>query len=58
VWEAPCWAWVEYGFAGECADPDEVMSLFSSGFDAPFGEAVSYSEIDQAPTKRPGGTSG
>ncbi len=37
VWEAPCSAWVEYGFTDSCADPSEVMSLFSSGFDSPFG---------------------
>jgi hypothetical protein len=35
VWEAPCWAWVEYGLAEGCSDPAEVMSLFDSGFDAP-----------------------
>jgi hypothetical protein len=37
VWEAPCSAWVDYGFTDSCADPNEVMSLFSSGFDSPFG---------------------
>lgn len=36
VWEAPCRAWLGYGFIGACTDPDEVMSLFSSGFDGPF----------------------
>jgi len=35
VWEAPCWAWVELGFTDTCGDPDEVMSLFSSGVDSP-----------------------
>ena len=35
-WEAPCSAWVEYEFIDECADPNEVMSLFSSGGDNPF----------------------
>lgn len=58
VWEAPCWAWVEYGFAESCADPDEVLSLFSSGFDAPFGDAAEYGEQDQRPTGRPVGTGG
>ena len=36
VWEAPCWAWLEFGSVPSCEDPDEVMGLFSSGFDAPF----------------------
>ncbi|MFP5331643.1 MAG: hypothetical protein ACLGHX_04685 [Acidimicrobiia bacterium] len=49
VWEAPCWAWVEYGFVESCADPDEVMSLFSSGFDAPFGVEADYSAVDRRP---------
>ncbi len=35
-WEAPCSAWLEYGFTEGCDDPDEVMSLFSSGVDSPF----------------------
>lgn len=39
MWEAPCRAWIEFGFASECRDPDEVISLFSSGFDAPFTQA-------------------
>jgi hypothetical protein len=39
VWEAPCSAWVELGLADACGDPDDVLSLFSSGFDAPFGPA-------------------
>lgn len=36
VWEAPCSAWVDYGFTNSCDDPDEVVSLFSSGVDSPF----------------------
>ena len=35
VWEAPCRAWVDLGFTDTCSDPDEVMSLFSSGVDSP-----------------------
>ncbi|HVR32842.1 MAG TPA: hypothetical protein VMS74_09055 [Acidimicrobiia bacterium] len=47
VWEAPCWAWVEYGFAEACTDPDEVMALFNSGFDSPFEVgATSYESVD------------
>lgn len=45
VWEAPCWAWLEYGFTEECANPDEVISLFSSGVDSPFtSDPPNYSE--------------
>lgn len=51
VWEAPCWAWVEYGFVESCVDPDEVLALFSSGFDAPFENGASYSEADQRPMR-------
>ncbi len=36
VWEAPCRAWVELGMADSCADPDAAISLFASGFDAPY----------------------
>jgi hypothetical protein len=35
-WEAPCSAWVDYGFTDSCVDPNEVMSLFSSGVDSPW----------------------
>lgn len=35
-WEAPCWAWLEYGFVDNCADPNEVMALFASGVDTPW----------------------
>jgi hypothetical protein len=58
VWEAPCEAWIEFGFVVECTDPDEVLSLFKSGFDAPFGDAAWYSDSDQRPTKQTGGTGG
>lgn len=51
VWEAPCEAWIGFGFVEECADPDEVLSLFQSGFDAPFGDGVSYTDSDQAPMR-------
>jgi hypothetical protein len=44
-WEAPCSAWIEYGFTEGCEAPDEVISLFSSGFDSPFGtEPPEYTE--------------
>jgi len=36
VWEAPCWTWIDLGLTDSCQDPDEVISLFSSGFDAPY----------------------
>ncbi len=49
VWEAPCAAWVDYGFTDSCVDPDEVMSLFSSGFDSPFGDfPPNYTEASDA----------
>lgn len=38
-WEAPCRAWVDLGFAYSCAEPDGVVSLFASGFDAPYGQS-------------------
>lgn len=45
VWEAPCRAWIELGVTSHCADPDEVVSLFSSGFDAPYSRSgPSYAE--------------
>lgn len=37
VWEAPCRAWLDLGLTRTCDDPNQVVSLFSSGFDAPFG---------------------
>lgn len=36
MWEAPCSTWSDLGLAGDCADPDQVISLFSSGVDSPF----------------------
>jgi hypothetical protein len=39
VWEAPCGAWVDLGLAVSCRDPEAVISLFSSGFDAPYGRS-------------------
>ncbi|HSO29339.1 MAG TPA: hypothetical protein VLS28_05515 [Candidatus Sulfomarinibacteraceae bacterium] len=39
VWEAPCWAWVDLGLAESCSDPDAVIPLFASGFDAPYRQA-------------------
>ena len=35
-WEAPCSAWVEYGFVESCSDPNESVSLFASGVDSAF----------------------
>ncbi len=49
VWEAPCSAWVELGFADSCADPDEVTSMFSSGVNSPFGSfPPSFTELNEA----------
>ena len=49
VWEAPCSAWVDLGFTDTCDDPNEVISLFSSGFDSPFGPfAPSFIEVNEA----------
>ncbi len=36
MWEAPCSAWVDYGFTESCTDPDQVLSLFTAGVDSPF----------------------
>ncbi len=48
-WLAPCQAWVEMGFTDGCADPDEVMSLFSAGVNSPFeGYGPFYDERNQA----------
>jgi len=47
VWEAPCRAWLDLELADSCQDPDEVISLFSSGFDAPYsGSGPSYTELE------------
>jgi hypothetical protein len=46
VWEAPCAAWVELGLAYSCEEPDAVISLFASGFDAPYtGGEPSFTEV-------------
>ncbi len=46
IWEAPCRAWVNLGLAATCADPGEVISLFSSGFDSPYRQSgPEYTEI-------------
>jgi hypothetical protein len=45
VWEAPCRAWIDLGLRASCQDADEVISLFSSGFDAPYSRSgPSYTE--------------
>lgn len=49
VWEAPCSAWRDYGFTDSCDDPNEIISLFSSGFDSPFDtNTPTYDEQNQA----------
>jgi hypothetical protein len=50
VWEAPCSAWVDLGLTASCADPDTVVSFFSSGVDSPFdaGGGVSFDEFNDA----------
>lgn len=35
-WEAPCWAWVEFGFVDSCTDPTEVMALLAPRVDSPW----------------------
>jgi hypothetical protein len=50
MWEAPCSAWLDYGFTDSCTDPNETMSLFSSGFDAPYGPfPPNYTEQNESP---------
>ena len=47
VWEAPCSAWVDMALTDTCQDPDEVISLFSSGFDAPYtSSGPSFTEVE------------
>jgi hypothetical protein len=56
VWEAPCRAWVDLGLATTCDDPDEVVSYFSSGFDAPYDRLPVFDEPRPGPrpaTPRP-----
>ena len=48
-WEAPCWAWLEYGFVDSCTDPDTVTSMFSSGVNSPFHAGQpSFTEPNEA----------
>jgi hypothetical protein len=48
LWEAPCRAWVDLGLTATCRDPGEVISLFSSGFDAPYsGLGPDYTETSR-----------
>ncbi len=48
VWEAPCSAWVDMGYANQCEDDAEVISLFSSGVNSPFDSAApSFTEVDE-----------
>jgi hypothetical protein len=55
VWEAPCSAWIEMGSTDTCQDPDEVISLFSSGFDAPYTSAgPRFTEVEGPFTDPPG----
>jgi hypothetical protein len=35
-WEAPCSAWIDYGFVETCTDLNEVMANFASGVDSPW----------------------
>ena len=45
VWEAPCRAWLDLDLTDSCRDPDQVMSLFWSGVDAPYSRSgPSYTE--------------
>lgn len=37
--EAPCSAWLDYGFVDSCVDPNEVTALFASGVDSPWESA-------------------
>ena len=47
AWEAPCKAWIDLALTDACEDPDKVISLFSSGFDAPFTESgPSFTEVE------------
>lgn len=44
VWEAPCHAWVDYGLADRCDDPDRIEGRFSSLVDSPWsgGSGVAF----------------
>jgi hypothetical protein len=49
TWQAPCWAWIELDFTDRCDDPNEILSLFSSGVNAPFDESSpSFSEVSDS----------
>lgn len=52
TWEAPCSYWQEISFADDCADANEVMSLFSAGVNSPFdpGYFPEFNEENQAPS--------
>lgn len=47
-WLAPCAAWLDWGFTDACSDPDEVLTLMSSGVDSPFGDGPFFDEENQA----------
>jgi hypothetical protein len=50
VWEAPCSAWLDMGLTESCDNPNEVTSMFSSGYDGPFGPfSPSFTEANEAP---------
>ena len=49
VWEAPCSAWLDIFFTESCDDPDQVISLFSSGVNSPFEDFLpSFTEFNEA----------
>jgi hypothetical protein len=53
AWEAPCQAWIDLALTDACEDPDEVISLFSSGFDAPYtASGPSFTEGEGTSTGR------
>ena len=55
VWEAPCRAWIDLALTDACEDRNEVISRFSSGFDAPFtGSGPRFTEVEGPFTDRPG----
>jgi hypothetical protein len=49
MWQAPCWAWIDLDFIDHCSDPNEILSLFSPGVNAPFGtSSPSFSEANES----------
>lgn len=46
-WQAPCSVWVDLGFTETCSDPNEVMSLFNSFVNAPFGDDPSIDPMQK-----------